>query len=296
MIHNNKEEFIKVLDRALKKKNFLLSLLEKDYYMTLILSRIHELSTGLVLKGGTCLSKTYYTYYRLSEDLDFSMRLPEYTVTRSVRRKCIKPVKDNIEKFAEQFGMKIDDTENPGRNESKQYIYYFVYKSALHPIEAKIKFEIGLRYNPLYEIERRKVRHNFLHPFTGEPLFDGGEVNCLSLKELVAEKLRAAAVREKIAPRDFYDIDFILRKGFNLADTEVITLFKKKLEEDGFDVNLEKYRVNLGRSDKEIQEMTSRIKEELFEVLTVDERENFNIDQALKRINEAMSRKCSAEL
>ena len=290
MIHDNKEEFIKILDRASKKKKFLLSLLEKDYYITLILSRIQQLSEALVLKGGTCLNKTYYTYYRLSEDLDFSMHLPEYKVTREMRRKCIKPIKDNIKKFAEQFGMKIDDTENAGRNESKQYIYYFVYKSALRPIEAKIKFEVGLRYNPLLEIEKRKIHHNFLHPFTEEPLFDGGEVNCLSLKELIAEKLRATATRREIAPRDFYDIDFVLRKGFNLGEAEIITLFKKKLEEDGFDANLEKYRVNLGRSDKEIREMTLRIKEELFDVLTVDERENFNMDQALKRINEAMSR------
>ena len=97
MIHDNKDEFVKVLDRAVKQKEFLLPLMEKDYYITLILSRIHELSTNLVLKGGTCLSKIYYSYYRLSEDLDFSMWLPDYTVTRGVRRKCIKPGKDNIE-------------------------------------------------------------------------------------------------------------------------------------------------------------------------------------------------------
>jgi len=32
MIHNDKEEFIRILDRASKKKKFLLSLMEKDYY------------------------------------------------------------------------------------------------------------------------------------------------------------------------------------------------------------------------------------------------------------------------
>lgn len=288
MIHNNKEEFIKTLERAAKKKEFLLPLLEKDYYLTLILSRVHELSDDLIFKGGTCLNKIYYVYYRLSEDLDFSMKLPRYEATRGERRKCIQPVKDNIKKFAEQFGMKIDESISPGRNESKQYIYYLIYQSALRPIEAKIKFEIGLRFNPIAPIEERQVQHNFLHPFTGEPLFDGGKVACLSLNELVSEKLRAAAIREKVAPRDFYDLDFLLRNKFNFANRDVIALFKKKLAEDGADTDLSKYMVNLGRSDAEINDMRSRIKEELFDVLTPDERENFSLDTALKRINKAM--------
>lgn len=203
MIHENKEEFIKTLGRASKKKGFLLPLIEKDYYLTLVLSRAHELSEDLIFKGGTCLNKVYYVYYRLSEDLDFSMALPQYKATRGQRRKCIQPVKERIEKFVEQFGMRIDDAGNPGRNESKQYVYYFVYQSALREVEAKIKFEIGLRFNPVDSVEKRQVQHAFLHPFTGEPLFDGGRINCLSLNELIAEKLRASAIRKKIAPRDF---------------------------------------------------------------------------------------------
>jgi len=188
MIHENKDEFIKALGRASKKKGFLLPLIEKDYYLTLILSQIDELSENLVFKGGTCLSKVYYVYYRLSEDIDFSMILPQYEATRSQRRKCIQPVKDKIGKFMEQFGMRLDDADNPGRNESKQYVFYLVYQSALREVEAKIKLEIGLRFNPLDTIKKRPVQHVFLHPFTGDPLFDGGQINCLSLNELIAEE------------------------------------------------------------------------------------------------------------
>ena len=290
MIHENKDEFIKSLERASRKKGFLLSMIEKDYYLTLILSRVHELSENLIFKGGTCLNKVYYVYYRLSEDLNFSMVLPQYKATRGQRRKCIQPVKDIIEKFVEQFGMRIDDAGNPGRNESKQYVYYFVYQSALREVEAKIKFEIGLRFNPFDTIKKRPVQHVFLHPFTGEPLFDGGQINCLSLNELIAEKLRAGAIRKIIAPRDFYDIDFVLRNKFDLTNKEVITLFKKKLQEDDADTDLGKYRNNLGRSDEEIKDMKSRIETELFDVLTPNERENFNLNTALERINKVMEK------
>lgn len=285
MLHENKEEFLEVLNRAAMGNDFYLPHIEKDYYLTLILSRIHDLSEGLIFKGGTCLNKVYFSYYRLSEDLDFSLQLPASTLTRGIRRKAIQPVKDKIKKFIEQFGIKLDETEEPGRNESKQYLYYFTYHSVLRPVEEKIKFEIGLRYNPVLKTEKRKVQHHFLHLFTREPLFDGGEVRCLDLKEVVAEKLRAAATRKVIAPRDFYDLDFILRKGFKIADPEVMELFQKKLIEDRADTDLAKYCMNLGRKDEEIKDMRSRIQQELFEVLTAEERKNFDLTAALKRIN-----------
>ena len=288
MFHKDKKQFIDLINITVQRTGFRAHLLEKDYYLTLLLSKINELSEDLIFKGGTCLNKIFYSYYRLSEDLDFSMRLPEYTTTRGKRRKCIQPVKESIEEYVKQFDMRIDDTENPGSNESKQYVYYFVYKSVIQPAEQIIKFEIGLRFNPFLETEKREVTHKFLHPFTKEPLFDGGKVHSLSLKELVSEKLRAAALREIIAPRDFYDLDFIIRQGFNLTDKEVLKLFVKKIEEDNGEPDLAKYKTNLGRSDKEIKDMKSRIENELFDVLTVNERENFDLDTALKKINKVM--------
>ena len=289
MLHKNREEFIKILERAAKNKGFLLPLIEKDYYLTLILSNINNLSKDLIFIGGTCLNKVYYTYYRLSEDLDFSMLLPQYESTRSQRRKCIQPVKENIERFAQQFDMKVANIDNPGRNESKQYVFSLVYRSAIQPIETGIKLEIGLRFNPLDKIQKRLVNHIFLHPFTGEPLLDGGQVNCLSLNELMSEKLRAAASRKIIAPRDFYDIDFALRNNFSLSNKSVMQLFQKKLQENNASPDLNKYKRNLGRTDSEIMDMKSRIETELFDVLTPKEREIFDLDKALSRINQAMN-------
>ncbi len=110
-------------------------------------------------------------------------------------------------------------------------------------------------------------------------------MNCLALKDLVAEKMRAAAIRETIAPRDFHDLNFIMRQQFDLADNDVLELFRRKLAEDGEDTDLAKYRVNLGRQDKEIEDMKERIKEELFEVLTAAELKNFDLNVALLRLN-----------
>lgn len=287
MIHKDKNQFIDAINIAVQETGFRAPLMEKDYYLTLILSRVQELSDELIFKGGTCLNKIYYSYYRLSEDLDFSMRLPE-PVTRGNRRKSMQQIKDRIEAFAKQFGMSIDNAEKAGRNENKQYVYYFMYDSVVQPTKQTIKFEIGLRFNPIAPLENKPVQHKFLHPFTKEPLFEGGKVTCLSLNEIISEKMRAAALRKIIAPRDFYDLDFILRNGINLADKQIIELFKKKISEDKGDPDPKKYHVDMGRADIEIKDMRSRIEEELFDVLTLDERKNFQLDTALQRINKAM--------
>ena len=286
MLHQNKAEFLKILERTSAQTGFPLRLLEKDYYLTIVLSRINEgLSHDLILKGGTCLNKIYYSYYRLSEDLDFSLKLPQDNPTRAIRRKTISPIKESIKSFANALDMDIENEDQAGHKESTQYIYYFSYSSVVLSKKDSIKLEIGLRFNPILPVEPREIKHKFLHPFTGKPLFDTDQATCLSLKELAAEKMRAAATRIGIAPRDFYDLGYLLKQGFDFRDKGFLSLFQQKLAEDGFPTDLTKYSRNLGRTDAEINAMKSRLKDELFPVLTVNERDNFDIDRVLVKIN-----------
>lgn len=269
MLHDDRAEFLKILERTSAQTRFPLRLLEKDYYITIVLSGINRLSNGLVFKGGTCLSKIYYSYYRLSEDMDFTLKLPAGNVTRATRRNAIRPIKEALKPFLNGIGMGIDGLEGGGHRESAQYIYYLVYDSVVLNRRESIKLEIGLRFNPVLATVTKKVNHKFIHPFTGEPLFDGSSVSCLALKELVAEKLRAASTREVIATRDFYDLGFLLREGFDFRDKGFLAVFRKKLEEDGFPSDLKGYGINLGRTDAEIAEMMAKVKDELLPVLTV---------------------------
>lgn len=287
MLHDDKGDFLKLLERTSAQTGFPLRLIEKDYYLTIILSGINEdLSNDLVFKGGTCLNKIYYSYYRLSEDLDFSLMLPDDNATRGMRRKTIKPVKESLKAFAKSFGLRVEDMDGAGRNESTQYIFNLTYPSVVLNKQDSIKLEIGLRFNPILPVKCNQIKHAFLHPFTGKPLFDSGSIKCMALKELAAEKMRAAATRLEIAPRDFYDLGFLLKKGFDFRDKEFLKLFKKKLVEDGFSADLKNYSHNLGRSDEEIGGMESRLEDELFPVLTVSEREGFKLQWVLDKVND----------
>jgi hypothetical protein len=143
--------------------------------------------------------------------------------------------------------------------------------------------------NPILPAVLRKINHPFQHPFTSKPLFEGGDVTCLDLKEIVAEKMRATATRLKIAPRDFYDLGFLIKSGFNFQDKQLWKLFSIKLGEDGFDTDPSQYRVNLGRSQEEIEQMSSRIEAELLAVLTANEQKSFHLQDTLNLLNKTLA-------
>ncbi|MDR0823423.1 MAG: nucleotidyl transferase AbiEii/AbiGii toxin family protein, partial [Endomicrobium sp.] len=111
MIHENKIEFKNLIWRIAKITNFTASLIEKDYYLSIILLEINKLSQDLIFKGGTCLNKIYFPYHRISEDLDFNLlfRLPtkaEKKITGfSPRRESLKHIENNINSFMKQFGL-----------------------------------------------------------------------------------------------------------------------------------------------------------------------------------------------
>ena len=76
-----------------------------------------------------------------------------------------------------------------------------------------------------------------------------------------------------------------MREGFNFRDKELLAIFGSKLKEDGFSSNLRQYTINLGRTDKEIEEMKTRVKDELFPVLTLNEQTSFDIQKTLDELN-----------
>jgi hypothetical protein len=285
----NMEDLRMLFAQVASTSGFPQHLIEKDYWLTRILSKVGYLSPDLVFKGGTCLNKIYFDYFRLSEDLDFIMLLPEGKITKGIRSKLMKPIKDKLHDFAESLSLTIDDVAKAGRNESKQYVFTFHYDSVVMPKRGDIKFEVSLRTNPLMPIVKKTVCHKFFNPFTNRPLFDAGEIQCLNLDEAVAEKLRAASTRMTIAPRDFYDLDFLSRQGVHFGTSNIRRLFSEKLKEDAKDDDINHYLINLGRSNTELAEMGSRIKDELLSVLTPNESKNFNLADALARINANMT-------
>ena len=76
--HEDGAAFRGALEFTASLTGFSARLIEKDYFCSLLLRDFAPLfQASLIFKGGTCLSKVYADFYRLSEDLDFVIPMPE---------------------------------------------------------------------------------------------------------------------------------------------------------------------------------------------------------------------------
>src|SRR3989338_241657 len=65
---------------------------EKDYFCSVALEYLAAECAGLTFKGGTCLSKIHGGFYRLSEDLDFSIPTA-VEASRGERSRSVNPLR-----------------------------------------------------------------------------------------------------------------------------------------------------------------------------------------------------------
>jgi len=255
---------------------FTASLIEKDYYCSLILHHIFDRKTPLVFKGGTCLSKVYADFYRLSEDLDLVIPVSVDT-PRNQRRSKMDPIKGVFDELPKVIpGISISRTFR-GYNESRQYIGYLEYPSALLDNQESIKIEIGIREPLLLPSVTGKTRTIVVNPFSGRPLLPIFTLQVMDIKEAYAEKVRAALTRREPAIRDLFDLFYAVRKmELDLDDHDFIFLVKQKLDVPGnipVDISVE-YK----------QELVGQLEGQLRPVLRPADFESFDMNKAFEMI------------
>ena len=281
----DREKLKDILPAIAGKLKFRPAIVEKDYYLTVILNQIEtRLSERIVFKGGTLLNKIHLNYHRLSEDLDFTWH--GEVGTRSERSRAIAPIREKMPEFLKAIGLTSDKPEGEGFNNSTQYLFKLKYPSVFMEKEESVKLEISLRQPPLDKPVHNVIKHFYQDPFTGEDLFPPGKVLSLSLNEAVAEKLKAAMTRRDVAVRDYYDLWHIAESGFDFYQGGFIKLFKSKLSAEGHTVD---YRKNFGLKSDQIALLRSQIDLHLAPVIRTGEK--FDLEKVFERFNAILSDK-----
>jgi predicted nucleotidyltransferase component of viral defense system len=256
---------------------FTATLIERDYYCSLILQYFFGGGTSLVFKGGTCLSKVYADFYRLSEDLDFIIPVPEGT-SRNQRRAKMRSTKRMFEELPSVIpGLTILESFK-GHNEARQYIGYLQYRSMVIEKQEKVKIEVGLR-EPLLRPPVSETAHTImLNPFTGRPLLPNLTVGIMTMREAYAEKVRAALTRKEPAIRDFFDVFYAVRQiGLDTHDPEFLSMVRAKLEVPG--------NAPIDVSPERKQELDRQLEGQLRPVLRPADFDRFNLDQAFEVVS-----------
>lgn len=249
------------------------SLIEKDYFCTVLLQYLYQQQDcPLIFRGGTCIGKVYADFYRLSEDLDFMISTPP-EVSIANRRKRMAPVKEWVNSLSSEMDILTLADDFNGHNSSRQYVAYITYPSTFLSGEAaRIKIEIGLRENTLMPPVEMKARTLLLNPFARKSLVPDIDLIALSMKEAVAEKLRAALTRLEPAIRDFFDIDYLVSQHqVDVSDQHLLNLLAKKLKVPGNPP----IDMSSGRKEK----LKTQLNTELKPVLRSSDFENFDLNR-----------------
>lgn len=121
-LHENREMFKEVIEQVAEASGRLAVVIEKDYYVTMILRLLSQKLSNVVFKGGTSLSKGFKAINRFSEDIDitFDEHIGE------ARRKKLKS--EVLKGVSEELGMPISNW-NETQSDRDYNAYYFTYES-----------------------------------------------------------------------------------------------------------------------------------------------------------------------
>jgi predicted nucleotidyltransferase component of viral defense system len=278
--HEDVALFREAVNFTAAETGFAARLIEKDYFCTILLAHLARAAGNnkLVFKGGTCLAKVHAGFYRLSEDLDFVIPVPVDT-SRAGRSRQAAGLKEAVAGLPSKIPCFRVVEPVMGANNSTQYIGVVGYTSLLGRQSETIKIEVGLReplLTPKADVEARTI---LLDPVSNEPMVSPIQVRCISRVEAFAEKFRAALTRREVAIRDFFDIDYAVRKLALLPqDGEMVRLVKSKIavpDNDPVDV-----------SEQRLAALRRQIEPQLKPVLRERDFAEFDLDRAFKTVAE----------
>ena len=96
-LHHDHEAFSELIVAASNELHIPSWIIEKDYYVTLVLRELAYRVKGMVFKGGTSLTKCYQILDRFSEDIDISYAASEGIPGESRKRQLKKAIVSSIE-------------------------------------------------------------------------------------------------------------------------------------------------------------------------------------------------------
>lgn len=233
MIHHDHQSFQGVLSQTALETGFSTRLIEKDYFLSLILSHISVKVPSLVFKGGTSLNKVHVGFYRLSEDLDFCISTP-LNSARTMRSNAVLEVKELISEIPLQHPCLSISKPMRGYDNSHHYSIEFTFRSAVSQKFESIKVEISLREPVLESPVIGKAATLILESLVDSADYPSADrriqMRTLSIYETYAEKVRAALTRREAAIRDFFDLDYAYQNDIlDFSSQRFLSLVSHKL-------------------------------------------------------------------
>jgi len=219
-LHKDKELFKDVLTLVSAKTGYSLDIIEKDYYVTMILRILSKSHYNFVFKGGTSLSKAYKVISRFSEDIDITF---EEHIGEGRRKKLkydiLKPIEKELDLFIENF----NNIESDKDYNHYDYYYDSVCSNLLDKLPSFVKLETALM-SYAFPVEMKQIG-NLIYDAIGDSekeLIDKYE---LFPFEMRVQSLERTFVDKIFALCDYYLLNKAKRNSRHLYDLYMMSGF-----------------------------------------------------------------------
>ena len=229
-LHENKENFQEMIELVSTDTGRAAAVIEKDYYVTLILRLLSEQLSNVVFKGGTSLSKGYHAINRFSEDIDI-------TFDEHIGEARRKKLKNQILKgISEELCMPISNWEST-QSDRDYNAYYFSYESVWNLDDdrmlSSVKLETALG-SYAFPTEKIKIGNYIGEYFRNRGREDLAEKFRLDEFEMKVQALERTYIDKIFALCDYYIQNKSKRYSRHLYDIYKLT------QHISFDANFEK--------------------------------------------------------
>ena len=226
-LHEDRDSFRDIIEQVSNATGRTPIVIEKDYYVTLILKLLSDQLDNCVFKGGTSLSKGFHAIDRFSEDIDitFDEHIGE------ARRKKLKNIV--LKEISEELGMPIANWEKT-QSDRDYNAYHFSYESVFGleddrlPQYVKVETALGSYSFPTQVVEIGNYIGDYLLEKSRGDIAEMYQLNKFSMK---LQALERTYIDKVFALCDYYLQGKSKRYSRHLYDLYKLTPMMKFDEE-----------------------------------------------------------------
>ena len=223
-LHENRDLFLQAVKETSAYFGMPQAIIEKDYYVTLILRELAGRIPGLIFKGGTSLSKCYHIIERFSEDIDLTLDAGHHTQRQR------QNVKAAVISVCDLYGMRITNAaEIKSRRDHNRYTIEYSPVHSYEGLSRELLIETTFMQDPypnetrtassaIFDFLLKNGNDNIIAEYGLQPF----EIGVQSLKRTLIDKVFALCDymlvgRTERISRHIYDL-FRLLTAVDLND------------------------------------------------------------------------------
>lgn len=186
-LHEDRDTFKELLEVAAAESGVRVEIVEKDYYVSMILGELSKCDSNIVFRGGTSLSKCYRLIDRFSEDIDVSVLPQAGKMTEGMKRRLKKNIVESIKRVDLKI-VNLNDTRSRRDFNRYEAEYESIFPNqVLHPLIIIESF-IALQPFPTKELSIDSFISQMLIANKREDLIDLYGLKKISMKVQTIER------------------------------------------------------------------------------------------------------------